>query len=889
MKSRSNPFLRSALLAACIVICHDHVAFAGSYYWDNNSTTSGFGAAGGTWGTDAFWTLDSSGAFGVAGISNPLITDDLNFGSSTLGLAAGTVAITGSVNAQSLTFGSASGALVVSGGTKITLGGTGNVSVNNSSGTISTTLDGTVGLTKLGTGALVLNGSAVNTFTGGLNIKQGTLTIDYTGGSPTNLVNAGNAVSLGGGTLGVKGAASGTTSQSFNGVNFASGISGVTVNRNGGTSTTLNLGTITRSVGGVANFTISSPALGGTASTTEMIKVMNGTTAPGTALGAWAVTTPSAITARYIAVDATGTLKLVTANTGIGTNWSGITNPSQVYTASAAASLGANATAQAIQNNNGGNTLVQLNGNTLTTNGLNAIQGFTWSFTRTGSGGITVGAENELVIVGLGSVKISAPIADKSGNNSNVTMAAGGTLTLDTVASTYTGTTTVNSGTVTLGLNNVLNSASGIVVNGGTLGYSSFNQSVNSVKLTGGTISGTLGTLTSATAFDLQAGTVSGILAGSVGANKTTAGTLTLSGANTYTGDTRSNAGTLALGHVNALSASTLDMNAADAGAVTFTVSGSNTYNVGALKGSRNLSGNNNTLSIGGNNLSTEYSGSLGNGALTKTGSGTLTLSGANTHGGTTAIDNGTLAVTGSGSINSTSGVTIASTGTFRYNSSVAYTGGALTNNGGTITGTGDIGVSLTLDSLADKLAPGNSPGIQHYSVGQTWNSFTYQWETNDFTGTNAGTHFDQLAITGALSLTGGAGSYALDVLSLTGTNAAGAVPNFSETSRQWTVLTATDGISGFNAAYWNIVTGGFTSSPTWTGSFSLTADSNNIYLNYAAVPEPSAALLAGLGLLALWRRRRSLDPEFDASKPATDGISHPQPSQSCPSSRSLS
>ena len=466
--------------------------------------------------------------------------------------------------------------------------------------------------------------------------------------------------------------------------------------------------------------------------------------------------------------------------------------------------------------------------------------------------------------------------------NQNTTQAL---LNLTGSNTAFAGTTNLQAGTLQANHANALGSSGNITFSGGALQYTSASAGQNWASRFKNSSTGPIALTTNGQNVSLTA--IDNSNTG--GLTKLGTGTLNLNGANTYTGDTRSNAGTLALGHVNALSASTLDMNAADAGAVTFTVSGSNTYNVGALKGSRNLSGNNNTLSIGGNNLSTEYSGSLGNGALTKTGSGTLTLSGANTHGGTTAIDNGTLAVTGSGSINSTSGVSISSTGTFRYNSSVAYTGGAVTNNGGTITGTGDIGVSLTLDSLADKLAPGNSPGIQHYSVGQTWNSFTYQWETNDFTGTNAGTHFDQLAITGALSLTGGAGSYALDVLSLTGTNAAGAVPNFSETSRQWTVLTTTDGISGFNAAYWNIVTGGFTSSPTWTGSFSLTADSNNIYLNYAAVPEPSAALLAGLGLLALWRRRRSLDPEFDASKPATDGISHPQPSQSCPSGRSLS
>ena len=67
------------------------------------------------------------------------------------------------------------------------------------------------------------------------------------------------------------------------------------------------------------------------------------------------------------------------------------------------------------------------------------------------------------------------------------------------------------------------------------------------VQLTSGSITGTTGVLTSTTAFDLQAGSVSAILGGSVGANKTTAGTVTLSGANTYSGATAINGGTLTL------------------------------------------------------------------------------------------------------------------------------------------------------------------------------------------------------------------------------------------------------------------------------------------------------------------------------------------------------
>jgi autotransporter-associated beta strand protein len=473
------------------------------------------------------------------------------------GTLAGNITLTGSSvwGAASGISGSITGTATTGNTQTLTLGTISQNGAGTLRGVISNGAGGgTLALTKRNTGTLNLTGTAVNTFTGGLNVDGGTLSIDYTAaGSPlVNLVNAGNAVSLGGGTLGVRGAASGTTSQSFtNGVNFASGTSGVTINRNGGTSTTLNLGTITHSVGGVASFS-STTALVTAASTTEMIKVTNGTTAAGTALGAWALGGAPTASPRYIAVDASGALKLVTANTTIGTNWSSVNSPTQVYTTNAAVSLSTNPTAQALQNPATGNILVQLNGQTLTTNGFLAIPTSgtpTWSFTRTGSGGITVGAENELVIAGNGNVTISAPIANKSGNNSSLTYAGGGTLTLNTVASTYTGTTTVNSGTLTLGLANVTNSASNLVVNGGTVGISTFDQSVAGVKVTGsGAITSSSGILTSASTYDIQSsGTISAILAGNVGLNKTTDFNATLSGANTFTGDVNIKAGALTI------------------------------------------------------------------------------------------------------------------------------------------------------------------------------------------------------------------------------------------------------------------------------------------------------------------------------------------------------
>lgn len=148
--------------------------------------------------------------------------------------------------------------------------------------------------------------------------------------------------------------------------------------------------------------------------------------------------------------------------------------------------------------------------------------------------------------------------------------------------------------------------------------------------------------------------TVSGNVSGAFALTKAGTGNLVLSGANSFTGDTRITAGNLALGHVNALSTSTLDMNTADAGTVSFVIPGTDTYNLGGLTGTRNINAGGNTLSIGAKNGVTEYSGILSNGALNKVGTGTtgfLTLSGNNTFSGNVTVSAGRLILANSGAL----------------------------------------------------------------------------------------------------------------------------------------------------------------------------------------------------------------------------------------------
>ena len=241
------------------------------------------------------------------------------------------------------------------------------------------------------------------------------------------------------------------------------------------------------------------------------------------------------------------------------------------------------------------------------------------------------------------------------------------------------------------------------------------------------------------------------------------------------------------------------------------------------------------------------FNGIVSNGGLDVVSSGsahTLNLGGTNSYSGATSVGtNVTLAITDTGSINSTSGISVAAGGTFRYNSSTALTVSPTLNGTGTgsgqravLSGTGPINAAVALDSPGDVISPGNSPGIQTYTMGQSWSSFSYDWELNNFTDTTAGADFDQIGITGTLALTGGSDSYILNVLGLTEGNAAGLVSNFSEINRSWTILTSAD-ITGFNAANWTINTAGFTNPDT--GNWSLDQVGNNLVLSYAPIPEP--------------------------------------------------
>jgi autotransporter-associated beta strand protein len=155
---------------------------------------------------------------------------------------------------------------------------------------------------------------------------------------------------------------------------------------------------------------------------------------------------------------------------------------------------------------------------------------------------------------------------DTNGNNAvlggpisgvgGLTKLGSGMLTLSG-ASSYSGATAVNAGTLRAGAANAFAPGSAFMVaSGATLDLNSFNQTIGSLAGAG---SVTLGAATLTTGGDNTSTTFSGTISGTGGLTKIGTGALTLTGVSSYTGATAVNAGTLVVNGSIANSAVTVN------------------------------------------------------------------------------------------------------------------------------------------------------------------------------------------------------------------------------------------------------------------------------------------------------------------------------------------
>ena len=196
------------------------------------------------------------------------------------------------------------------------------------------------------------------------------------------------------------------------------------------------------------------------------------------------------------------------------------------------------------------------------------------------------------------------------------------------------------------------------------------------------------------------------------------------------------------------------------------------------------------------------------------------------------------------------------------------FSGPGLVNNpGSTLAGTGTfsptggVTVGSGVDVSPGVTAPNSFVGSLAFNSLNLGAGGAYSFDLMNASGTAGTWGTDTLSVAGtANDAVGMRLALAIDVRSInTGTGAPGLASFNSSQSYQWTLLSAAS-VTNFNAADFSLDLSGFTNG-LGGGTFSLSANSSDIFLNFTPVPEPSSwallgAGLAGVALMGLRRRR---------------------------------
>jgi autotransporter-associated beta strand protein len=336
---------------------------------------------------------------------------------------------------------------------------------------------------------------------------------------------------------------------------------------------------------------------------------------------------------------------------------------------------------------------------------------------------------------------VNNPLVSGTANDGGVTKNGLGTLTL-TGSDNYNGGTTVNAGTLAITGSGTIGSGTA-TLNGGALDLGGKNIT-NIISVRGGTLQD--GTATQASgSFDIESGAVTAVLTGAAGLLKTTSGTASLSGANTYGGSTLINGGVLAVS-----AAGTLPNTYITFGGGTLKYIGNTTDYSGQIVNSGSA------VSIDTGNVGPEFytplaaTNSGGLTVLSSSGNGTLTVIDAQVYTGLTTITSGGLYLgdnTGGDDVSSMATSGILDNGLLEFRNVSTET------NTIAISGTGTVGMYGTGEEILS--------GSNSYSGGTQVNSGvlnytnSYALGTGNVTFTGPGTL--QAGVSGTLASSLGA------------------------------------------------------------------------------------------------------------------------------------
>lgn len=540
---------------------------------------------------------------------------------------------------------------------------TASVDTNGVDSTLSGTIAGSLGaLQKNSTGKLTLSGT--NTFSGGMQIAAGTVALTKANAAGTGTVtfSADSTLQL-------------SNAMTFsNALAISTGVTG-TLDTNGANSSLSSAitnagGTVVKSGSGILTLSATNTYAGAT-------QVSAGTLRAGAAA---ALSSSSAFqVASGATLDLNGNASAIGSLAGAGT----------VSLGSVGLTLGADGSSTSFSGN---------------------LSGTSGGVTKQGAGTFTISGSNSYT----GTTQISAgtlqtAAANTLASNSAVALSSGATLSLNNYSNAIAnlsgagGTVSLGSATLTLGSDDgdgnfagTITGTGGALVKQGTgeLTLAGSNSYTGGTQLTAGALSigdtsnvgtGTVTFTGDSALFFSGAGTytfpvavqdgVTAIL--SVGASQVSLtqsiaastgaltkggeGILVLNGtSSTYSGATQVQAGTLRAGASNVFSPNSV-----------FTLSGgtvldlnnySNTVaNLAGSLGTVNLQAG--SLTVGGDGNNSSFGGTISGtlGSLTKTGAGILTLSGANSHTGSTQISGGTLRAGSTTALSSSSAVAVSS------------------------------------------------------------------------------------------------------------------------------------------------------------------------------------------------------------------------------------